>query len=385
MSLGTYETEAVAWEAVVVYHADSARGTYIDRAKADTPLRVVYARYMASRSWGKESTRLDWLRFGRGCITGEASTSTDRLILGDFPVSAVTLDAARRWVKSLTREGLSPNTVNKWWIRLRALLDYAQQHGHILSNPLDGHDPLTRGTTAAHKRTYGRHLLTLEEAVTLTLATRPPYALPVEVVLWGGMRQGEVRGLAGGSILGARGIVSVDGSVASIPGAPPVRVDTKTASSFRQPPLPSPILAALVERAADVGPGDPIFPAVHKGGWMHGGLLNDAWTDAVAAAGLLGTPGDPIAGRRRKPVPHDARGSVASWLLACGIPVSEVQVFLGHGSAQLTLDVYTEVQRWDVGAGDPIVDDVKAAGLGLRGTLDALYRGAWERHGGVTW
>ena len=415
-----FDTPDAAWQAVHEFYADTGRGQYVPRADAQTPLKDVWSSYLAGLG-GKPNTVKDRQRFEAAVITGTAMSKTqaqrareetryrtavkahteaaqraaagleprrgaplpqivvpstvkvERMILGAIPVGRVTSDIASRWVRSLVADGIAPVTIDKWWGYLHQVLKHAKRQRMILEIPIEEGSPLPRGTLAQAKKPH--YFLTLREMVELTLGARPHEALLIEAVLWSGLRSGEVRGLAEPAILDGRGLLSVEASVSD---------DTtgvhwlapKTLSSMRHVPIPTPITYALAREGR--GPGVPIFEGAW-GTWMRGGVLNDAWNRARTSAGLLGHPADPSPGRRKAPTPHDARATGASLLFALGASVPEVQQWLGHSNAILTLNVYSEVQRW--GMADPVVTEVKNLGLPLPEALNEVYRQAWDVYG----
>ena len=90
------------------------------------------------------------------------------------------------------------------------------------------------------------------------------------------------------------------------------------------------------------------------GGALRGTVFRRAaFDEAAAAIGLEGLH------------PHELRHTAASLAIAAGADVKVVQQMLGHASAAMTLDVYTDLFDDDLdGVGAALDDHAAAAGVG---------------------
>jgi hypothetical protein len=114
-------------------------------------------------------------------IIEPTTEKVERKILGGLPVGSITAKTATDWVKSLTKDGVSPVTVNKWWGYLHQTLKSRQE---AADDPRSAH----RGTVPAHPRDTRRgeeaallpHVL--REMIELALPARPHEALLIETL-----------------------------------------------------------------------------------------------------------------------------------------------------------------------------------------------------------
>ena len=142
--------------------------------------------------------------------------------------------------------------------------------------------------------------------------------------------------------------------------------------------MPGPLDPDLREHALHLEPGQPLFPGP-SGAWMRGDDLNEIFAKVRKDAGLLGDPNADNEGRRKPPTPHDCRATGASILQAAGAHAPIAQGWLGHANAQITLDLYTEVE--EVGYEDEVLRRIRGESLSVGGILDAVYLDAWSTYG----
>jgi integrase len=141
-----------------------------------------------------------------------------------------------------------------------------------------------------------------------------------------GLRFGELRGLRVADLLDvpyAAFRVSRSVPASGGGGKPIVRERTKTGKA-RIVPLADLLLPVVRRWAEGKHPGDRLFTAP-QGGWIS--LSN--WRRSVHWM-------ETSRGRR----PHDLRHTAATAWLSAGVDVKTVQAWLGHASAELTLNLY---------------------------------------------
>jgi len=78
------------------------------------------------------------------------------------------------------------------------------------------------------------------------------------------------------------------------------------------------------------------LPTTARGNPVSRNTFNDSWRLAVRAAGLVPT---------RDTGTHQLRHRFASLMLAGGVDIKKLSVYLGHGSAGFTLATYTHLME----------------------------------------
>lgn len=354
--------------------------------KSQTPFRQVYLNSLA-RKGGEAGMSADRRAFYRCCITGEAKTKTGevivgRMILGNLPVGRISVEVIENWAASLLFNDnetlrLKPATVAKYGRHLGQALKWAKSAGYIQDNPMEQAEVVARGELTRSRQP--RYVFTLDEMWVLREAVSDPTEkLMAEVLMWSGLRQGELRALTPESLVGrAVPLLQVSHSVNAARGKP-VLGATKTDGSERRVPIPARLMVRLKEHAQQIKPGHPLFPSpTSEDGWMRSEWFNRrfrAWCDA---AGLVGNAFDPRKGRRVAPTPHGLRATAASVLFAAGATVPEVQAFLGHKQPLMTLQVYTEVKGF--GDEDPVMLACRGQGMTVAQILDYVYEAMFTR------
>ncbi|MEI5675751.1 MULTISPECIES: tyrosine-type recombinase/integrase [unclassified Nocardioides] len=413
ITLGTFDTRKEAEDAILLRKASHLRGQWTPNRGTEVPLSAVWTTYLSDEENDTESGAVHRKRaqFERRVITGEgltraekaaikdarekaeaagrrfdpASVKHKRTVLGDYPITTITLPTVRAWVREMITEGLATSTIESHWDMLSALLKFAVEEGHLPEHPLEGRTPKI---SSSKRRDDERapFFLTLREMVAMTQAALPRDALFMETILWSGCRQSEVLALDGPDVQVRAGLVRIDEATTTDKADrnKVVLKNTKTKSSTRRVPLPRPIVEALARR--DDGPGMPLFPS-RKDPAKHWDdrRASDAWTYARTRVGgdLVGNPDHDDLGRQRPAREHDARGTVTSLLFSLGASLPEVMTFVGHGDSKTTLETYATVQEWD--QFDPLVLEVKAMGLPLAEAWTILYTRAWETYGDDAW
>lgn len=244
----------------------------------------------------------------------------------DVPLGAITRQDVKMWAADLRRGGLGAESVKRCVHLLSASLNSAVDAEIIKANPaarlkLPGGPPMPE-----------RYLTREEYAAIRAKLPSKRDQLIADVLVYTGMRWGEMAGLHWSRVLPERGVLTVlevwdesDGTIKAYPKG----------KRARTVPVRSDVMARLVEQTRSgkgcgiehvqgrcVGPlalttadGD----VLRNSNWAY-----RVWHPAVKAAGI---------GHVR---PHDLRHTFASWLLQEGIPLAEVGKLLGHVSSQTT-------------------------------------------------
>ena len=220
----------------------------------------------------------------------------------------------QRLVDRLVEEDLSASTVRNALMPLRAICRRGLIRGEIVVNPTHGLElPALEGR---------RDRIASPDEARMLLA-----ALPIAdqgiwaVAVYGGLRLGEIQALRSGDIDLNAGVIRVQRSWDRKAGP----VAPKSAASLRTVPIVAtlrPFLAAL--------PADPDALAFGRSAgqaFSPSSVVDRAhriW--AVAGHAVIN--------------PHECRHTFASLMIAAGVNIKAVQVFMGHASITVTLDRY---------------------------------------------
>lgn len=134
-----------------------------------------------------------------------------------------------------------------------------------------------------------------------------------------------------GTVLRCQRQASPDGSAA-------VPLKHRKPGEYRDIPVPG----YLREMVKDL-PGGPVCPAPK--GYLRYSVVYDAF---ILARNALGIP--------REFTPHSLRHAFASALLANGVPITDVAVWLGHKSVSVTFEIYHHLIPSSVGRARDVLD-----------------------------
>lgn len=249
---------------------------------------------------------------------------------GRWEVGDIRHTDVRAWVAKLAQETGATVTIRTFGV-LASILDDAVYDGRIPSNPA------RMGRIGLPRKTRGRHgYLSHEEVVRLAQASGERKLL-VLVLAYTGIRWGEAIALRVMDLDLERGRLHVTTNAVEVHGK--IHVGTPKSHSGRLVPIPRFLLdelAATVEgrpRAALVFPG-------RDGQHLRRTRSSDgskSWfKTALAEADLPAM------------TTHDLRHTAASLAVQAGANVKTIQRMLGHTSAAMTLDVYSDLFDTDL-------------------------------------
>lgn len=258
---------------------------------------------------------------------------------GDREVSEVERADAGRYVAQViqkrTQKGpdgepvpLSPVTRRKEVSDLRSFFDWLLARGHISANPFDRMSSTikasTRGKAPARRPWSPDELGKVMRGVD---ANDPMWALAA-IGAYTGMRREEV---------GELRVADVSGSVLLV-------AQGKNASSVRRVPI-HPTLAPLIERLAATSTDGYLIPGLLRGGpdRKRSWYVGKRFGRAIRSLGVLDAQLDF----------HAFRGTVITQLEEAGVPLSTVELIVGHKRKGMTFGVYS----------GGVSDEVKRAAL----------------------
>ncbi len=307
-------------------------GAYIDTARAKVTVGTVAAQWKAGKVNLKPTTRARYdSALDVHVLPRWQSTPLDRVEHGDV----------QAWLAELSATGQSGASVRKAYGVLAAVLDLAVRDRRLSTNP-------SRDVDLPRSMQRQRKYLTAEQVAALAdAAAIPPherlteayaqYRLAVLVLAYCGLRWSELAALKVGAIDLMRRRITVSEAMTEVNGG---RIEWGTPKNHerRSVPLPRFLADELTPHLAGWDTSDLVFTST-RGEVLRNRNARRAWFDNAAAA--IGQPGL---------TPHELRHTAASLAVSAGANVKAVQRMLGHASAAMTLDVYSDLFDDDLDA-----------------------------------
>lgn len=251
-------------------------------------------------------------------------------------------DDVDEWVEWMRGQGAKPDTVEKAYRVLTGTLELAVARGLISRSPAPS---LRQARPPAKRRAY----LTHTEVLELAGAIEPRYRLLILTLAYTGLRFGEAAALRRESIDLDKRRLRVRASVTEVGGE--LVWSTPKSGIERLVPVPQFLIDELTHHVAGMRDQDVLFPAA-----LGGVIYLNTWRDRAFYPATKALSMKRAAdGRTPFPTltPHDLRHTAASLAIQAGAHVKSLQRMLGHASAAMTLDVYSDLFETDL-------DDVAA-------------------------
>lgn len=246
-----------------------------------------------------------------------------RPFLGDLDIGDLTDDVLRRWQDALL-DRYAPRSVLKARIPLAGVILLARRRKLLMANPLE----LVPPPTAKRPR---KRAISGEEAGRFlrAIAGHPLETLFLADLLLGA-RRGELLGLTWADVDLAASTVTIRHQLQQVPAEGLRLVEPKSEAGIRVLPLPSFLVERLRDMHARTGMAGeaPVFTNT-RGRPLAPDRYNQAFKSMVEDADLA-----PL-------TPHELRHSVATVLVALGVPPPVVAQYLGHADASVSLRWYT--------------------------------------------
>lgn len=241
---------------------------------------------------------------------------------GHRAVTSIRHSEVQSWVSGI---GKSATVVARAYGILASILDTAERDRRIASNA-------ARGVALPRKVSQKtRRYLTHQELWAVARAAKQHEAL-VLTLGYCGLRWGELIGLRKSDIDFIKGRINVTRNVVEVDGE--FHLGTPKTHEARRVPVPAEVLTRLEHRCKTKQPSDIIFDNGY-GGHMKRVRASEGskswWKTALDDAGV------------ERLVLHDLRHTAASLAVSAGANVKAVQRMLGHASAAMTLDVYSDL------------------------------------------
>ncbi len=258
---------------------------------------------------------------------------------GSYKVGTITTSEVADWVAGFDA---SPTTTIRAYGVLAGILDDAVKDRRINANPARLIDNLPR------KRRSEHIYLTHKQVDDLAVASGE-HALIIRVLAYCGMRWGELSGLRVRDVNPLRRRFSIIQNAVEVGSK--IIVSTPKNHERRQVVYPAFLAADIAAQCAGKTPDDILFPG-REGGHLrrpNSGETKRSWLKtAIRVSGL---PSLTV---------HELRHTAASLSVQAGANVKAVQRMLGHASAAMTLDVYSDLFDDDLDVVADALDKARA-------------------------
>ncbi|MGW2375630.1 tyrosine-type recombinase/integrase [Kitasatospora sp. NPDC001683] len=333
--------QAEEWLARI--EADMSRGQYLDPTTAKTTFQEFAEHWLRSQTSDPNTQASMQSQLRRHAFPR----------IGARPVVSFQPSHIREFVAELETSGMSGSYARVIFSNVRAVLSAAVDDGILLRNPCAAQT--VRPPVVGSRRVVPwepERVFAVREAMT------ERYRATVDVGAGCGLRQGEILGLAVDALDFDATTMHVTQQL-KLSRSKPVFAPPK-GGTLRSVPLPAPVADALKAHMKRFPPVEITLPWMKVGGppvtkrliftslsesivWR--GMLNeDHWKPALAAAGVIPTPGkgESYASAREHGM-HALRHFFASVLLDAGESIKAVSEYLGHADPGLTLRVYAHL------------------------------------------
>lgn len=317
-----FKTKRDAQQFLHELESSKAKGSFVNPADSRATIGALGAQWLSHQSHLKPSA----LRPVESAWRLHVEPVWGRHVLSEIRHSDV-----QAWVTKLTGS-YSPTTVLRAYGVLAGILDTAVKDRRLAVNPARGVN-LPRKT--AKRKIYLTHqqvaLLAQQAGVNGTL---------VEVLAYCGLRWGEATALRARDVDLENRRFTVHENAVMVNNT--IHVGTPKSHVSRTVPFPKFLADDIAARVANETPDRLLFGDGHE----HMRLPNsrDGWFAASVRRAQKIDPTFP------RVTPHDLRHTAASLAVSAGANVKAVQRMLGHASAAMTLDVYSDLFDDDLNA-----------------------------------
>jgi integrase len=316
-------------------------GTYVDPKRARTTVGELAPVWLAGKINLKPTSRA---RYADVLKTHVLPRWRNVALIG------VTHGDVQAWLSELSDRGLAGASVRKAQGVLSGILGLAVRDRRLAVNP-------ALGVALPPMQEKRRRYLTAEQLEALADAAGPG-RVAVLVLGYCGLRWSELAALRVRHFDLLRRRVLVEEAVTEVDGSRLVWGTPKT-HGRRSVPLPR-FLVDELARTVVTRPADELAFPSPQGAVLRNRNARSAWFDAAARA--IGEPGL---------TPHELRHTAASLAIKAGANVKAVQRMLGHASAAMTLDRYTDLFDDDL---DDVADRLDALRASSRGRVADFLR-----------
>lgn len=321
-------------------------GSYVDPNRSKTTIAVLAKQWLAGKINLKPTTRARYENALSVHVLKRWSNATlDSIEHGEI----------QAWLAELTAAGQSGASVRKIHGVLSAILDLAVRDKRLPANPASG---VSLPRTNARRRRYldARQVEMLAMEAAKPPATRAEggtaekyqsYRLAVFVLAYCGLRWSELAAVRTEHVDLMRRRLNIREAATEINGGVLIW-GTPKSHEARAVPLPRFLADELALHLAGRAARDLVFTTVNGDVLRNRNARRSWFDDAATAIGETNL------------TPHELRHTAASLAISSGANVKAVQRMLGHASAAMTLDIYTDLFDSDLDAVAERLDEIRA-------------------------
>ncbi|MBN7524300.1 site-specific integrase [Mycobacteroides abscessus subsp. massiliense] len=305
-------------------NAKLLQGDYVTERAGMITVEVVYEEWLTQQAGIADSTQ------STREITWETWVSPK---WRKFAVRDVRKSQIRTWVTELTDDGAGPATIENAVGVLRMVLALAVEDKRLAANP-------ATGIKLPPRKHRPRAYLTHEQVWELAGTFDPRYRMLVLFLAYTGLRFGEVAALEVRDIDFLRRRIEVRQQVTEVEGR--LTWTPTKGKRRRSVPFPKFLVDDLSVLCVDKKREDQVFQSPKGGTLRLNSWRRRIWNPTILKLREVDTEG---VAHRDFPAatPHDMRHTAASLAISANANVKAVQTMLGHKSAALTLDTYSDL------------------------------------------
>jgi integrase len=255
-------------------------------------------------------------------------------VFGSLKIASVTHEDIVKWIRHMEGRGYSPKTINN----SHGLLSSAMQSA--IRKGLRGDNPCKGVRLPKNRSEHDDAMFITRDDYKAIWENLDPHFRPFFDFLVGtGLRFSEATALRGGDFTldGPTPLVRINKAHKLASEGGRFVGPTKTAKGRRTVSLaPSTVAAVRPLVEAAMNDGGPVFRMKRGGDFSAQAVYTKAWNPARTKAGVHGVNG-------KKVTIHSLRHLHAAILLEAGLSMYELSRRLGHGSIQMSVDLYSHL------------------------------------------
>ena len=324
------------------FYGSSSDAAYAAR---DEYIRKEAAGHLLRRELTVKDYALKWLPLYKGGVQDKCYNDYAKQLEALFPyignmfLSQVTVDdAAAVWQHYA---GYSASTIK------RARMLYVDLFESAIENDLCRKNPFKSKTSQPPKGYSGSHRVLDPWEVDLICSVPHRFQLAVLVMLYAGLRRGEVLALSSDDIDLSAGLIYITKAV-RFDGNRPVISNPKTEAGRRSVAILSPLRPYLEKHTGLIAPSA-------SGAIMSESAFDRAWQSYIAA--LSAAAGRPVTIRC-----HDLRHTYTTMIIDAGVSITQAMAWLGHADEKMILRIYDHVRASRTAASVAQVENYLAGG-----------------------